>query len=150
MMKKTILAVAALFALPVLLLSCESEAPGYIYQDSRTGMWYRVRYTTNSNSGGGYYANSNSGGGYYATCSRCGGSGSVSYKVTTYREMDRYDRMAEHVLRSSSLGPILFSRSKKVGSTGSDVPDGYKWDGESTRSETCSNCGGSGQVWISN
>lgn len=149
MMKKTILAVAALFALPVLLLSCESEAPGYIYQDSRTGMWYRVRYTTNSNSGGGYYANSNSGGGYYATCSRCGGSGSVSYKVTTYREMDRYDRMAEDSLRSSSLG-FLVRRHKKVGSTVSDVPDGYKWDGESTRSETCSNCGGSGQVWISN
>lgn len=149
-MKKTIFAVAAVFALPVLLLSCESEAPGYIYQDSRTGMWYRVRYTTNSNSGGGYYANSNSGGGYYAACSRCGGSGSISYKVTTYREKDRYDRMAEHVLRSSSLGPILFKRTKKVGSTVSDVPDGYKWDGESTRSETCSNCGGSGQVWISN
>lgn len=138
-MKKTILAVASVFALPVLLLSCESDAPGYLYQDSRTGMWYRVRYTTNSNSGGGYYA----------TCSRCGGSGSVSYKVTTYREMDRYDRMAEDSLRSSSLG-FLVRRHKKVGSTVSDVPDGYKWDGESTRSETCSNCGGSGQVWISN
>ena len=138
MMKKTILAVAAVFALPVLLLSCESVAPHYYYQDSRTGMWHRVTYSTNSNSGGGYYA----------TCSRCGGSGSIWYTVTTYQEKDEYERMAEDKIRSSNFG-FLVRRHKKKGDT-SHVPDGYKWQGESTRSETCSNCGGFGQVWISN
>ncbi|MBQ8517060.1 MAG: hypothetical protein IJ498_05725 [Akkermansia sp.] len=79
----------------------------------------------------------------------CPWEGSVWYKVTTYREKDRYDRMAADSLRSSGFG-FLVRRHKKVGSTVSDIPDGYKWEGESTRSEACSNCGGSGQVWISN
>ena len=45
-----------------------------------------------------------SGAAYYATCARCGGSGSIRYKVTTYQEMDRYEKMAEDKLRSSNFG----------------------------------------------
>ena len=123
----------------------------YLYYKNSNGAWYRATYYKDGNGvwrRASYSPNSNSGGGYYATCSRCGGSGSVWYTVTTYQEKDEYERMAEDKIRSSNFG-FLVRRHKKKGDT-SHVPDGYKWQGESTRSETCSNCGGSGQVWISN
>lgn len=90
-----------------------------------------------------------SGAAYYATCARCGGSGSIRYKVTTYQEMDRYEKMAEDKLRSSNFG-FLARRRKRGGSTESDIPDGYKRTGESIRSEVCPDCGGSGQVLLRN
>ena len=89
-----------------------------------------------------------SGAAYYATCARCGGSGSIWYHVTTYQEKDRYDRMAEDSFRASGAG-FLVRRHKKIGDS-SDVPDGYKLKGESTRSEVCPDCGGCGQVLLRN
>lgn len=122
------------------LMSCASEPPARYYRAS-DGTIYRLNYAP--------AARSYSAGGYYATCSRCGGSGEIWYKVTNYQEKSAVERTLDEKLRSSSLG-FLYRKHKKIGRPNSGVPYGYEKTGEYTRTDICSDCGGSGQVWISN